>query len=332
MIAITGGGTGGHLKIAKVVSNELKKRGIEHIYIGSTSGADREWFEKSEIAAYFLDSSGVVNKKGIKKLLSLTNILKQSLNAAKILKQHKIKAVFSVGGYSAAPASFAAIFTNTPLFIHEQNAHIGALNKILKPFSKKFYNTFFYNHPYPVEDIFFQTARIRKTLNTIIFLGGSQGAVAINDLAINSAKELQKKGIKIIHQTGKRDFKRVKEFYEKEGIQADVFDFSKELHQKIASADFALSRSGASTLFELTANLLPALYIPYPYAAGDHQYHNAKWVEDKKGAIVKRKISKDEFLKLIDNIDIFQMSNNLAKIGLKNGVDFIVDDILKELK
>jgi UDP-N-acetylglucosamine--N-acetylmuramyl-(pentapeptide) pyrophosphoryl-undecaprenol N-acetylglucosamine transferase len=267
-IAITGGGTGGHLKIAKVIKEELNKRGINPIYIGSTSGADKVWFESDDgfSKKYFLNSTGVVNKKGFNKINSLINILKLSLEAKKILQKNNIKAVFSVGGYSAAPASIAAIFLNIPLFIHEQNAHIGSLNKLLKPFSKRFFSTFLNNDPYPVEEIFFNTARIRKEIKTIIFLGGSQGAVAINNLAIKLASFLKEKNINIIHQTGKKDYKRVKSFYEKNNINANVFDFSIELVEKITKADFAISRAGASTLFELAANQIPTLFIPYPYA------------------------------------------------------------------
>jgi UDP-N-acetylglucosamine--N-acetylmuramyl-(pentapeptide) pyrophosphoryl-undecaprenol N-acetylglucosamine transferase len=132
MIAITGGGTGGHLVIAKSIKEELNKQGIKPVFIGSTYGQDRAWFEDDEgwEEKYFFDTSGVVNKKGIKKLLSLTNILNYSFKTRKIFKKHNIKKVFSVGGYSAAPASFGAIMFNKPLFIHEQNAYMGKLNKI----------------------------------------------------------------------------------------------------------------------------------------------------------------------------------------------------------
>ena len=331
-IAITGGGTGGHLKIAKVIKDELNKRGIKPIYIGSTSGADKAWFENDEgfEKTYFLPSSGVVNKKGFGKINALTHIIKLSLKAQKILKEHNIQAVFSVGGYSAAPASFAAILSKTPLFIHEQNAHIGSLNKLLKPFSKRFFNTFLYGDPYPVEDIFFDTARVRKELKTIIFLGGSQGAVAINDLAVSMAKDLNSKGIKIIHQTGKRDFERIKRFYLENGIEADVFDFHPDLSEKIQKADFAVSRAGASTLFELAANQIPTLFIPYPYAAGDHQYHNAKFIADKNAGFVIRQneTDKNKILELISGLDLFTLSQNLKDLNKKNGAEIIVSEIL----
>jgi UDP-N-acetylglucosamine--N-acetylmuramyl-(pentapeptide) pyrophosphoryl-undecaprenol N-acetylglucosamine transferase len=334
-IAITGGGTGGHLKIAKVVKDELNNRGITPIYIGSTSGADKEWFEKDEgfSKKYFLSSSGVVNKKGLNKINALIDIFKLALYAKKILKENNIKAVFSVGGYSAAPASFAAIFSNIPLFIHEQNAHIGSLNKLLKPFSKRFFSTFLNNDPYPVEEIFFDKARVRKKLKTIIFLGGSQGALAINDLALNLAPLLKEKNINIIHQTGKRDYKRVKNFYEKNNIDADVFDFSKNLIEKISKADFAISRAGASTLFELTANQIPTLFIPYPFAAGDHQYYNAKFLEEKNAAFVikQNEITPQKALNIILNSNLENISKNLAKINQKNGAKFIVDEIIKNI-
>ena len=334
MIAITGGGTGGHLKIAKVIKDELNKRGIKPIYIGSTTGQDRSWFEEDDgfKEKYFLNSSGVVNKKGFNKIKSLDNIVKLSFKAKKILKANNIKAVFSVGGFSAAPASFASILNKTPLFIHEQNANIGSLNKLLKPFSKRFFNTFLYNDPYPVEEVFFETARIRKEIKTIIFLGGSQGASFINNLAINLAPKLKKRKIKIIHQTGFRDYEKVKNFYREKQIEAEVFDFDKNLIEKIKKSDLAISRAGASTLFELAANKLPAIYIPYPYAANDHQYYNAKFLEDKKASFVFRqeKILEKNILDILE-FNLEEYSKNLAKINKKNGAKYIADEILKEI-
>jgi UDP-N-acetylglucosamine--N-acetylmuramyl-(pentapeptide) pyrophosphoryl-undecaprenol N-acetylglucosamine transferase len=334
-IAITGGGTGGHLKIAKVIKEELNKNRIKPIYIGSTKGADKEWFSKERgfRKTYFLNSSGVVNKRGLNKITSLTNIFKLSIKAKHILKENNINAVFSVGGYSAAPASFAAILSNIPLFIHEQNAHIGSLNKLLKPFSKRFFSTFLYNDPYPVEEIFFDKARVRKNLKTIIFLGGSQGAVAINNLAMEITPILKEKNIKIIHQTGKRDYERVKNFYLKNKINADVFDFSKDLVQKIASADFAISRAGASTLFELAANQIPTIFIPYPFAAGDHQYYNAKFLEEKNaGFVIRQKnLKKEKIIDILFNTNLEKISKNLKDINKKNGAKFIVDEIFKNI-
>nr|WP_255327540.1 glycosyltransferase [Lebetimonas sp. JH292] len=165
-----------------------------------------------------------------------------------------------------------------------------------------------------------------------MFLGGSQGAIAINNLAISIAPILKEKNIQIIHQTGKRDFERVKNFYEKNNIKADIFDFSKNLVEKIAKADFAISRAGASTLFELVANQIPTVFIPYPYAAGDHQYYNAKFLEDKKAGFVIRENEIDKkILDILFNSNLEEISKNLKNLNQKNGAEFIVDEILKTL-
>lgn len=140
-----------------------------------------------------MSSRGVVNQSKLGKINSLLHTLKLSKECKQIFKDYDIKAVFSVGGYSAAPASFAALFSHLPLFIHEQNSKSGSLNKLLKPFAKQFYSAFEKEIvPYPVADNF-EKASICKELKNIIFLGGSQGAKFINDLALNLAPELQKK-------------------------------------------------------------------------------------------------------------------------------------------
>jgi len=323
MIVITGGGTGGHLVIAKAIKEELNKRGIKPIFIGSTYGQDKAWFENDNgwSEKYFFDTSGVVNKKGFSKINSLFNIFKHTIKTQSIFKKHNIKKVFSVGGYSAAPASFGAILYNKEFFIHEQNAYMGKLNKLLKPFAKKVFSTFFYNDPYPIRDEFFNNSRIRKQINTIIFLGGSQGAKQINDFAMQVAKT---KKYKIIHQTGKLDYQRCENFYKENKIEADYFAFDNNLIDKISKADFAISRAGASTLFELVSNQLPTLFIPYPYAAGNHQYYNAKWLVDKGLGFITTNPKLEDLDVKIDII-----SQNLKNINHKNGSKIIVDEILK---
>lgn len=284
-ICITGGGTGGHLVIAQSLLEAAKIRGHYTIFIGSTSGQDMSYFAKDSMfdEVYFLDTSGVVDKKGLKKLRSLWLSFKAFLKSIKLLKKHSIDAIYSVGGFSAAPASFASLAINIPLYIHEQNAVYGRLNRLLKPYAKSFISAYDNDSSikaYPVRDIFFNKQRVRSSIKTIIFLGGSQGAKAINDLALSVAKELSLRGVKIIHQTGQRDFERVVKEYERLEIEAEIFAFSKDIVTLMDRADLAVSRSGASTLWELCAIGLPAFFIPYPYAASNHQYYNAKFIVD----------------------------------------------------
>lgn len=337
-VVITGGGTGGHLKVADALIEEYSKRGIKPIFIGSINGQDKEWFENDKRLkkAFFLETRGVVNKKGLGKISSLFQIIKAMNKCFDIFDDYDIKTVISVGGFSAAPATFAAILTwGCKLFIHEQNSVMGRLNEITSKFATKVFCSFDEKSvikDYPVSEEFFDNARIRDELKTIIFLGGSQGAKAINDFALSVAPRLRKLGLKIIHQTGKNDFERVSEEYEKLKLEVDVFPFSRDIAKKMSQADFAVSRAGASTLWELCANSLPTLFIPYPYAAKDHQYTNAKFLEEKGLCYISREkdLSEDLLVEILKK-DNFAISKKLVDSISCDAVESIVD-LISEYK
>jgi UDP-N-acetylglucosamine--N-acetylmuramyl-(pentapeptide) pyrophosphoryl-undecaprenol N-acetylglucosamine transferase len=293
---MTGGGTGGHLTIIKAVKEELLD--TELIYIGSTKGQDRAWFEndKQFNATYFLPTQGVVNQGFFGKIKSAFMLIKATMKAKKILKESEAKVVFCVGGFSAAPTSFAAKLLGIPLVIHEQNAAIGSLNKLLRSYASSFISSYEEDSPikaYPIKKEYFEKSRIRDEIKTVMFLGGSQGAQAINKLALELAPTLKEKNIKIIHQAGERNIEEVKKSYEDIGIEAEVFGFTTQLSTYMEQADFAIARSGASTLWELSAMACPTLYIPYPYAAGDHQFYNAQFLVKQDVAWIMRESELD---------------------------------------
>jgi len=323
-LCITGGGTGGHLMIAEALVEAAVLEGHEAIFIGSTHGQDRRYFgQRSSFShVYFLETTGVVNQKGFAKLKALYRVLLAFLEARKILKKHNISATYSVGGFSAAPASFATLSRFLPLYIHEQNAVTGRLNSLLKPFAREFISAYDANSSiggYPVKEVYFEKARLRKELKTIIFLGGSHGARAINDLALSVAKELEERGIKIIHQAGESDFERVKNAYEELRVHVDLYGFTSKLPELIEQADFAVSRSGASTLWELSVNGCPALFVPYPYAASDHQFFNAQFIVEKKLGWCQREGDElqEVLCKLLDE-PLEQKSARLMEYAIKD--------------
>lgn len=335
-IVVTGGGTGGHLKVAKAFIDEFHENGYNVIYIGSMYGADKEWFEH-DIHIHktiFLDTVGVVNKGFFGKISALLKIVSSINRCLDIFDNHDIKRVVSVGGYSAAAASLATIFCDANLFIHEQNSRMGSLNKLCAKFAKEVFSSYDEASKvkdYPVEMEFFDLARVRTDIKTVIFLGGSQGARAINDFALSCAKMIDEGKIDIIHQTGRDDFERVKAQYERLGIKADVFDFTKELPKKMSKADFAISRAGASTLWELVANALPTLFIPYPYAAGDHQYYNARYLEEKGICYLKREGELNcQYLFEILQKDIHPISKVLVDEIMIDGIAQMREIILAE--
>ena len=322
-IVMTGGGTGGHLTIIKAVKEQLLDEKL--IYIGSTKGQDQAWFKDDTQfeSTHFLPTQGVVNQGILGKVKSIFMLIKSTFKARKILKEKKAKVVFCVGGFSAAPTSFAAKMLNIPLVIHEQNASIGSLNRLLRSYATAFISSYEDESPikaYPIKEEFFKKSRIREEIKTIIFLGGSQGAVAINKLALSLASTLKDKKIKIIHQAGEHNIEEVKKAYDALGIEAEVFGFTDKLSDYMQQADFAIARSGASTLWELSAMACPTLYIPYPYAAGDHQFYNAKFLVDQDVAWIMREkeIDIEEVILLLDE-NMKEKSQKLQKMIEKDG-------------
>ncbi|WP_295421072.1 UDP-N-acetylglucosamine--N-acetylmuramyl-(pentapeptide) pyrophosphoryl-undecaprenol N-acetylglucosamine transferase [Sulfurovum sp.] len=342
-ILMTGGGTGGHLAIIKAVKEALignREQGagsmLELVYVGSTKGQDKQWFEADDDFAYkyFFETRGVVNQGGLGKIKSLFMMGAATLKAIKLIRKHKAKVVFSVGGFSAAPMAFAAKLTRTPLVLHEQNAALGSLNKLLKPYATYFISSYLEESPikaYPIKEIFFENAHVRHRVKTIIFLGGSQGAKAINALALSIAPQLKHKGIRIIHQAGANNIEEVQKAYSELGIEAEVFGFTTKLADYMNEADLAIARAGASTLWELSATALPTLFIPYPHAASDHQFHNAKFLVEKDLAWLMREdeIQADRILALLDE-DMALKSKGLISIVEKEGSQKIAT-LLKEL-
>lgn len=405
-VVITGGGTGGHLSVARAFLEEFSKRGIACGFIGSTRGQDRLYFENEEkfCQKWFLDSCGVVNQHGLGKIAALWQQWRALQQARGILKEFQPAFVLSVGGYSAAPAAFGAKLLGIPLIIHEQNARIGRLNKILKPFAKLFFSSYLEDSPikfYPVLEGVFKSARVRESVKTILFMGGSQGARAINNFALSMGAELKNRGIKVLCQSGKADFKRVVEEFLNDGLRVGilrenwelfkemesevgesedskggqdygllhcvrndgsskivmtevrgqdsktevesakdtaskqdveslenrvqcvelgaldevdvvVFGFSKAMAEIYALCDFAVCRAGASSLWELCANGLPALFVPYPYAAGNHQYYNARFLEQKGLGFLC--LEQDLFCDVLwDSLELLE--SNISKIS-----------------
>lgn len=332
-ILITGGGTGGHLSVAKSFIDEFDNRGYDVIFVGSQKGQDKQWFENYSglYQSYFLKTQGVVNQKLFGKINSLFMIGKAVLKTIQIIRQEKITKVISVGGFSAAPASFAAILTKTDFYIHEQNSVMGRLNTITQKYAKELFSSYLKSSKvkdYPIQTKFFENARIRKEIKTVIFLGGSQGASAINNFALKVAPKLQEMNIEIIHQTGKNDFENIQKEYERLNIKADVFDFSTELIEKMNKADFAVSRSGASTLWELVALGIPTFFIPFPHAASNHQYFNAKYLLENHLCYLQseNELSENYFFECLEK-DLEEKSKKLIQCIEKDAVKRIADII-----
>lgn len=350
----------------------------------NTANSDRantkatDFSEKSIFnATYFLPTSGVVDKRGIAKILSLLHHLKSLKTIRAIFAKHDVKAVISVGGFSAAPASIGAIVFGKPLFIHEQNAIKGRLNALLSPFARRVFSSFGKRRvPYPIKSQAREKARVRTEIKTIAFIGGSQGARTINHLAISLAPTLLSLGFRIIHQCGQNELESTKAKYTEIGIgtcaqkeadskenKLELFGFSTDILSHLESADICIGRAGASSVWENAALGLPMIYVPYPYAASNHQVHNAEFFASKGFGLVlvesKNNTSqkdaqekaqkeaqkqaeieamKDRILEYIASFGssegknaLESISKSLISLAKQDGAKLIVDEILGEL-
>jgi UDP-N-acetylglucosamine--N-acetylmuramyl-(pentapeptide) pyrophosphoryl-undecaprenol N-acetylglucosamine transferase len=334
VVIMTGGGTAGHLSIIQAVKGKLfGERRL--VYVGSIHGLDQEWFKNDPefYREYFLDIHDRSDMSLLTKLRSIYHLLHAMYACVKIIKELQPKVVFSVGGYSAAPMAYAAKRMKIPLVIHEQNAYIERFHKRLRSYSSYFISSYIENspiHAYPIKTEYFQKQRIRNTIQCILFLGGLSETEPIDALALSLAKELDKRGIKIIHQTQEEYLETIENQYKAIGIHAKLVGYSKRLSSYMNEADLAIARSGASTLWELSANGLPTVFIPYSNAIQDHQYHNAKFLEDQDLAWIMREdaIDQNKIFSILDQ-DLSIISTKLLSRVEQNG-DIKIAMLLKE--
>jgi len=205
--------------------------------------------------------------------------------------------VIGVGGYASVPAMFAAIRRRIPTLAFEPNVVPGFANRLVARWvsaaAVHFQETceYFPNCKVtgvPVREAFFRIPAKTAGPPTLLVFGGSQGARAINQAMIESLPGLRERvsGIHIIHQTGQRDFDDVQAAYAKSGILSEVHKFIDDMPETFAHADLLVCRSGASTVAEITAAAKPAIFVPFPRAADDHQNVNARALERAGAAVV----------------------------------------------
>ncbi len=303
-LVITGGGTGGHVFPGIAVAEALAAiTPIEVLWLGT----DRK-VEVNALAAtdWKHDSLDVTPIKGTgiaNKLKAVFNLPAAVIRAAFRLKNFGPHVVLGVGGYVSGPVLLAARILGIPSAIHEQNAVPGLANRMAARFADRIFVT------YRESEAFFKNPRIELTGNpvrsailnsaitpsenkqdmpSVLVLGGSQGAAALNRVVSAALRNIWQSGHKvhIVHQTGEASAEETEAYYRKEGIEADVRPFITDMAQAYRQADLVISRAGATTLAEITALGKPSILIPYPYAADNHQEKNAQAMTDAGAAIM----------------------------------------------
>jgi UDP-N-acetylglucosamine--N-acetylmuramyl-(pentapeptide) pyrophosphoryl-undecaprenol N-acetylglucosamine transferase len=312
---LAGGGTGGHVIPALAIAHELQKQyQSEVLFIGTARGIENRLVPAAGFPLRLVQV-GALNKVSLKtRLKTLFDLPRAVWDSRRILTEFRPDIVIGVGGYASGPAMLAAILKRIPTLAFEPNVVPGFANRIVARMVSGAAVHFEETARYfpraevtgvPVREAFFNIAG-KATANdkpTLLVFGGSQGANAINRAMIQCLPELVKQvpNIHIIHQTGERDYNDAQAAYHQAGSSAEVYPFITDMPAFFARADLVLCRSGASTVAEITAAGKPAVFVPFPRAADDHQRVNAQALE-RAGAAVVVEETKLERVWLADTI------------------------------
>ena len=300
MLLISGGGTGGHFFPALAFMEFVKDR-EKTLFVGAKRGIEYKLKDKIPAEKIFLE---VYPFRGV----PLKERLKAIYYFIKSQKEIKVSGDFKslvFGGYASLPLGIYTIRRRKPLFIHEQNSIPSKTNRLLSKKAEEIFITFEYTRKYfknakkvgiPVRKELLQKIDKREAKEklgldpekeTLLILGGSQGALFLNKFALELAKYTT---MQIILISGMKHYDSLKEFISE---RFKILPFSLNMNLIYSATDFAISRAGAGTITELSLYGIPTLFIPYPYAADDHQYYNAKEIEELGGGKVIRQEDTD---------------------------------------
>lgn len=359
-IIIAGGGTGGHIFPAIAIANAIKKLQpeVQILFVGAKGKMEMEKVPQAGYEIKGLDIAGFNRSSLIKNIGLPFKLLKSFFQVSKIIKNFKPDAVIGVGGYSSFPVLRYAQSKGINSFIHESNSFAGKSNIMLgKKATAIFTATDGMEKFFPAEKIIIAGNPVRQSIvnssiskeaalekfglspakKTVLSIGGSLGAKSINEAIDKDIELFEKNNLQLIWQTGKP--------YKEKGMQRatgkqNVFvsDFITQMDEAYAAADLVISRSGAMAIAELCVVKKPVVFVPYPFAAEDHQTINAKTLVNKQAA--KMIADADALSKLVPTVmelaanekEQEQLKQQIGQLGITNADEKIAEQILKTIK
>ncbi len=358
-IIIAGGGTGGHIFPAIAIANALKKEDpdIEILFVGAKGKMEMEKVPQAGYEIKGLDIAGF-NRQSLLKNISLPyKLIKSFWQVRKIMNDFKPEAVIGVGGYSTFPVLRFAQTKGIPTFIHESNSFAGKANIMLgKKADKIFVASEGMEQFFQKPKLIISGNPVRRSIvdakisreeairffgldpskKTVLSVGGSLGAKSINEALDAHLKMFEENELQLIWQTGKATAAR---FKQSGAAKEDIWvnDFIKEMEMAYAAADIVISRAGAMAVTELCVAGKPSVFVPFPFAAEDHQTANAMALVNKQAALIVKddrakdllvdtviSLSKDEKLQE-------QLKTNIHALAITNADEIIAKEILKTI-
>lgn len=340
-VIIAGGGTGGHIFPAVAIGHALKRmnRDTELLFVGAKGKMEMEKVPQEGFEIVGLDIAGFDRSNMLKNITLPIKMIKSYMKARSIIRSFKPDVVVGVGGYASFPMLNAAQSAGIPTLIQEQNSYAGKTNKILGKKADAICVA------YDEMGRFFPKEKIIKTGNpvrakisastltrvdgqnwlgldaekkTVLVVGGSLGAKSINEAIDQHLKEILNEGVQLIWQTGKFYYAQAKHRAKEFEGKVKVFEFVKDMDMAYAAADFVISRAGALAISELCIVAKPVIFVPYPFAAEDHQTSNAMaLVEHNAAMMVKNSDAKAELYPKLKRLIGDEAMQELMKRNLK---------------
>ena len=296
---LAGGGTGGHVIPALAIAHELRELySAEVMFIGTLRGIENRLVPAAGFELRLVEVGALKKVSLAKRIATMTALPTAIFHSRKILREFRPDVVIGVGGYASGPAMLAAAISRIPTLAFEPNVVPGLANRIMAPIVSSAAVHFEETRRYfrrcqvtgvPVRRAFFNLPpKPAGSPPTLLVFGGSQGAHAINEAVMDAFAALNEQvpGIHLVHQTGERDYNDAQAAYLRSRAHAEVFQFIEDMPGMFARADLIVCRSGASTVAEVTAAGKPAIFIPFPHAADDHQLRNAQALERAGAAVL----------------------------------------------
>ena len=360
-ILIATGGTGGHIYPAIALAKQYEKDGNEVIIVGTGNEVEEKIFESEDLKVRYFQSK-IKDYPTYKKLFMSFKVDK---DVRDFVRETKPDLILGMGGYASSEVCRAGD-RGSCVIIHEQNSVVGRVNRLLLflsasaaiqglpgSFSKldRLFMRFsddlkFLGNPIRNEILNINKNSLKEENAEelrVFIMGGSQGARSINMITPNALATLNRSiNIKVVHDTGDHDYEEVKESYRRLGIDAKVSKFNRNVESAYSWADLFIGRAGAMTVSELSAIGLPSILIPFPYAMDNHQFYNARFLEEKGGAVIidDKNLTSEHLADVIKEVSedrkiLKKMSESAFDVRFIHATENIVDftyQVIKKFK
>ena len=350
-VLIAAGGTGGHVFPALAVARALMARGVAVAWLGSEGGMERALVERAGIAFHAIRVSALRGKGLMRWPRTFGRLVGAYFQARDVLKQLAPDVVLGMGGYVSAPTGIAAWIAGCPLVVHEQNAIPGLTNRILSRIAHRVLEAFPASFPSgdkvvhsgnpvraEIAAIAEPDVRLRHRCGAcrVFVLGGSQGALALNEVLPKALKELYARcPLDIWHQCGAAHVASTRDAYRAVGLSVEPCAFIDDMAERYAWADVVIARAGAMTIAELAAAGVASVLVPFPYAVDDHQSANARYLAEAGAAVLLPQVELRDRLRdvlgplLDDRGRILEMARRARALARPDATQTVVEQCLE---